>query len=1176
MASKSINMTLSLNDKATPELERFKASLKGLEALLGTINKSFQGFNAGMASMGESSVGAATAMGGTTQAATALESKMAQAAAAMRAFAGAAGEAGAMAGLAGREINQAGGQVETFERKMHSLGSTIRGVGELWAAAKIGQGLEKSVETASEMQNAETRVRNIGGPEVQALVRDAVAKARKELPEMKRTDLTAMALDVYAATGHKESIADLAELAKSVYVMKKSDASGSFGEQSTLNTFKALELRGSMLDPKRRDDDMEQMMKASIATQGRIGPDQFFMFLKTLKTGESQAFDKSFFPMATALMEEMGASRAATMINAMQRTVSGSQIKKELIPNWKELGLLSKDGRSMDHYDEFRANPIAFIQKYVLPALEKKGVDTTNESEIAKASTKLFGNQNGQDGLYASIARMEQLKKQAELIESVSGKEAAYNEITKNASAGLERFKSAMDELGQKIGAVVLPVLSEFLEFMVKIVDFFSGAAEDPVVAWGLTITGVFASAVLALKGFLSVFGFLAPAVGGATGAASGAMLGFVAKFGVWGAIAVAEFTAVFVFYDAIKNFEVFGTTIEDVFNQSIAYIIGQFSRMLTFLQAGLLSFNKSVASSVESGARSVGMDWLANKAGEYKNAISGAQAENLMSAKNTQEWVNSFSRGSELQAKKTLAAKGEAGFDAGPGAGGHDGWGADAKHGSGRPSPKWSNDGGGKAGGGRARAPNENDIAARIEANDAQFARDKLALELRATEALYKDHVIGIEALTAKKVEVIKAGVAGEIAALEREKAILSKDSTKNADKINAVNHKIELASLKEKQDLLDVEYQKKQAIESIEKDGIAIQERLDNITKSGSKAKIALLDIEYQKKRKILEINGQLAAAQALDDLHMREVAKVGYDAEKRKADMAKSMERTAEMGANADAKSGVITSYEAQQKIIDAKREQGRQELINLDAMDRFAEKIKDPEILESLKQQRIEAQGLVDTLDLGAQQFKDTMHSAIEGGLNDLMKGKFSFKKFFSGIADMMNQTLTKGLADTITNALFGKEGMFAGAGSGGGMIASMFGGGGQSQGGGLGGFFSSLFGGGGGAGAAASGEGGGFLSGIGSFFSNLLSFDVGADSIPRDMIARIHKDEMILPAETADKVRKGLSGGSGGSGGGSKMNQTVNFNMNTTPDRRTRDQMSKQIGDAARRAGQRNG
>jgi hypothetical protein len=57
-----------------------------------------------------------------------------------------------------------------------------------------------------------------------------------------------------------------------------------------------------------------------------------------------------------------------------------------------------------------------------------------------------------------------------------------------------------------------------------------------------------------------------------------------------------------------------------------------------------------------------------------------------------------------------------------------------------------------------------------------------------------------------------------------------------------------------------------------------------------------------------------------------------------------------------------------------------------------------------------------------------------------------------------------------------------------------------------------------------------GSGGGFLAGIGNWFSNLFSFDVGTDRVPHDMIAQIHKGEMIVPAYDAERLRSFTSKG----------------------------------------------
>ena len=50
-----------------------------------------------------------------------------------------------------------------------------------------------------------------------------------------------------------------------------------------------------------------------------------------------------------------------------------------------------------------------------------------------------------------------------------------------------------------------------------------------------------------------------------------------------------------------------------------------------------------------------------------------------------------------------------------------------------------------------------------------------------------------------------------------------------------------------------------------------------------------------------------------------------------------------------------------------------------------------------------------------------------------------------------------------------------------------------------------------------------------------------SFAVGTTDVPHDMVANIHKDEMIVPATFADGIRKGeVSLGAGGGGGQSPV------------------------------------
>jgi hypothetical protein len=88
---------------------------------------------------------------------------------------------------------------------------------------------------------------------------------------------------------------------------------------------------------------------------------------------------------------------------------------------------------------------------------------------------------------------------------------------------------------------------------------------------------------------------------------------------------------------------------------------------------------------------------------------------------------------------------------------------------------------------------------------------------------------------------------------------------------------------------------------------------------------------------------------------------------------------------------------------------------------------------------------------------------------------------------------------------------------------------------------------------GGAGISGVGAAGSFLS---SVFGGLASFDVGTSRVPRDMIAKIHKDEIIVPARESAAIRNGdamLSARAGlaGSSRGEAMQVTINLSGSAT-------------------------
>lgn len=1249
MADSQIKMILSLVDNASPALNGFLAKLKALESALSSANAAFSKFNAGI-SPASAGVGKATSeFEKAAQALAALDAKLSSASSHYANLGSAASSASTRINSATNELNHAGGAAQRFDGHLSTLATSIKAVGELWGAAKIGQGLEHAGEEAAKYEMTQTRIANMNlGDADNAMLKAEAERISKMMPQIDQNEILKMGQDLVNVTGNaKEATHEMERFVKAAYAMKMADPAGVLKDRDVLNIAKSLEMRGASMDPERMHAEMEKFAQVFAATQGRVGTGALLGNIKYSKGGLGNSMDIDFLAPFAAMIEMVQSSggnggQVGTMLTTLQRVIqNGPEHARR--GNWKDNGLLDAKGNVVGA-DDFSRNPYKWVQEVFKPALQKAGVDMADVARVNQIINSLTGNRNAAEALSIMTTRSGQIDKDVKVINNTAGIDEQNLRNLATAKAAWDGIKGSIENLAMTIGEQILPAFKELADWITKGVtkmdEFFKG---NETAAMGAVIVAAIAGISLAIMSAATAFGMLIPASSLAAAGMLVPMLQFVTRMGIIGVASATAFTAGFVFFNAIKNFEVFGDTIENYTARLVGRLIGNFARFVNFISGAVLGGISKLMNASSIALGGVGLDKLSGEAAASSRAVDQFRRDIDANAKQAMDWSKSYGQKRSIAPAPATAAAPH--FEPGGvdlGASGI-GWDGKREKDGFKINPRGAKEAG--SGAGRSRI----DPQARVESESVRLEKEALAIQLQDIERLYRDNKASVEDTYAAKTAAIVKGTADQVAGLEREKAILAKDSKRNAGAIARVDTDIAIAQMREKSKLLDLEVEKRAALERIARDGLQIEAKNEAAMMSGTEKRIALLDEEYRKKREILVINGKMAQAAALDEQKAMEIAKLQEEfLQQQLARQRAAISLKAEALKNA-VSSGGMTSLEAAQKTNDLRMEEGRliDELI--DKMEQYAIASKNPALLDNLKKMRVEAEGLKYQFDEVTKAVRGGFSSGIEDALSALQGGKgmrAALRSLEQGILAPINAMVNKNVSEMLTNKLFGQaDGTGAGTGFLGKIGQQLFGSGAagagvskfaeksgqspadlannalsklasdgaaasttalvenatkstlgataqsmatmalqslttaaqtaamalQSMGGGSGGgggILGSLFGGGGSASIGMDGAGDGFTS----FFAGLPSFDVGADSLPRDMIAKIHKDEMILPAATAAKVRAGLSSGKGGAG----LTVNNNFNVSGETSRDTMNQIATKVASSLDRAQRRNG
>lgn len=414
-------------------------------------------------------------------------------------------------------------RVQAAETKLafKEMAAALGPLAAMAAAGGLAAGLHGIFGEGNEYAHQISQMRNMGRTATE--VARAVAQAKRTMFEVPTSTLndnlkvmneTTMAFGSFAHAAENLSFVQKMEGMLSNVLGEKAGDTG----ESAYSLIKAMEMRGmgtaknKGFDSERFQHEAGQFYQASIASGGKVSPQEFFNYVQMANPYMKGMSERYLYRVAPTLIQENGGDRAGTMQNTWTGTILGKAKNKISTEAWMKLGLLDpkqvvynkvgpvgwKPG-AIKGTDLALQDPLKWSESVLIPALRKQGFNTGNQLSLAKALMPLFRDRNANRlaNMFVGDQDNARMHKDEGLINKVPGTNAAFMEAMKNdPKMAWAATAASLKNLETIMGKAVTPQVISMLQNMAKAINWLAGVFDAHP---------GFAKGVVALMGFGAV-----------------------------------------------------------------------------------------------------------------------------------------------------------------------------------------------------------------------------------------------------------------------------------------------------------------------------------------------------------------------------------------------------------------------------------------------------------------------------------------------------------------------------------------------------------------------------------------------------------------------------------------------------------------------------------------------